>query len=389
MFRRSLFVFSFLATSSFAIHSSLAAYSQTNLTSDGFVQAAHTDPNLKNPWGMSFGPTTPFWVSDQHTGVATIYDGTGAPFPTASPLVVTIPQASGPVAGPTGQVFNSTGGFVLNTGGKTGAATFMFANLDGSIAAWNGTGSLTQAVQVVPSTTGSAYTGLAITSNGSGNFLLAANNATGNVDVFDANFAPATLQGNFTDPSVPANLHPFNVTTINGKVYVTYAVPGPEADEEPIGSGAVSVFDTNGNLLQSLIPNGSQVASPWGIAVATSNFGEFSNALLVGNFSDEDGFINAFDANTGSFLGTLNGANGQPINNADLWTLAFGNGAQGSDANALYFTAGIGDEEHGLFARITPSSGPAVPLPPAVVSAPLAAAVGLISARSRRIRRED
>jgi uncharacterized protein (TIGR03118 family) len=362
----------------------LGAYAQTNLTSDGFVSAANTDSNLKNPWGMAFNPTGgPFWISDQVTGVATVYDGGGAPFPAGSPLIVSIPSNAGTDVGPTGQVFNSSSDFALSSGGKSGPAVFLFANLDGSISAWNPTGTLTQSVKVASGSSGAVYTGLAIANNGSGNFLLAANNASGKIDVFDKNFAPATLSGTFTDPDVPANLHPFNVQNLNGKIYVTYAVPGEEADAVDVGSGAVSVFDTNGNLLQHLI-SGGQLASPWGVAIApASGFGEFNGALLVGNFNDEHGVINAFDANTGSFLGTISDTNGSPIENDDLWAIAFGNGTTGSDTHKLYLTAGLGDEEHGLFASISPAAS-AIPLPPALLSAPLAIAAGFASMRRRR-----
>ena len=194
-----------------AARAALGAYAQTNLTSDGFVSAANTDANLKNPWGMSFNPAGgPFWISDQVTGLATVYDGSGAPFPAGSPLVVSIPSAAGTDVGPTGQVFNGSTDFVLNSGGKTGPALFLFANLDGSISGWNQTGTLTQAVKVAAGTSPAVYTGLAIANNGSGNFLIAANNASVKIDFFAKNFAPATLSGNFTDPNVPASSSTFS-----------------------------------------------------------------------------------------------------------------------------------------------------------------------------------
>ena len=74
----------------------------TNLVSDGSVPAVTPDPDLKNPWGVAFGPTSPMWVSDNVTGVATLYTGAGAKLA----LTVAIPPVGS--ANPTGQVFNST-----------------------------------------------------------------------------------------------------------------------------------------------------------------------------------------------------------------------------------------------------------------------------------------
>jgi uncharacterized protein (TIGR03118 family) len=355
----------------------MPAYQQTNLVSDGFVPAPVIDPNLKNPWGMSFGPTTPFWVSDQAVGNATLYTGSGQ----IVPLVVTIPQAAAGPAGPTGQVFNGTTDFILPNQIK---GLFFFANLDGSISGWNQALGST-AVQVVASSPTAIYTGLAIGGNASGNFLYAANGLAGAIDVFDASFAPVTLAGTFTDPSVPAGLAPFNIQNLGGELYVAYAPPGPEADEAPVGTGAVSVFNTSGQLLRSLV-NGGPLGSPWGLALAPGNFGLFSNALLVGNFNDEDGVINAFDPLTGAFLGTIRDGSGQPIANPDLWALAFGTGAANSGkTDELFFTAGVGDEEHGLFGKIT-----ATGLPPSlallVVGAGATAAMG-VRQRGRHQRR--
>jgi len=364
------------------------AYVQTNLVSDGFVPATHTDPNLINPWGMSANPAGgPIWVSDQGTNRSTLYTGNGTPFPTASPLVVDIPHSATPPAGPTGQAFNSFSDFTLSSGGKSGQAAFFFANLDGSISGWNGSGDVTKAVTVVPKPAAgpAVYTGIAIgTGSGGEHRLFAANDAAGKIDVFDTSYNKVTTSGSFTDPAVPAGLSPFNVTNLGGKLYVTYAVPGPSADEVDLGSGAVSVFDTDGHLVQS-VAQGGQLASPWGVALAPANFGEFSNKLLVGNFNDEHGVINAFDPTTGAFLGTVKDKNGNVIANSDLWALMFGNNTNGASANTLFFTAGIGDEKHGLFGSITASSATAVPLPAAVYSAPIA---GLIAwGAMRRMRR--
>ena len=326
----------------------------TFLASQGFTPANTVDPNLINPWGMSFSPTSPFWVSNQGTGTTTLYTGNGTPSPQPNPLVVTIPgSASGP-SGPTGQAFNSTTSFHL---ANNNPAAFLFANLNGTISAWNG-GSGTTA-QVVAGTPGSAvYTGLALGSFGADNFIYAANHA-GGIDVFNQSFAPVTLGGNFTDPNLPADLSPFNIANIGGHLYVTYAQVGPDADEAPLGSGVVDIFNTDGSFLSRFVTGdlSNNVSSPWGITLAPAGFGVFGNAFLIGNFSDENGFINAFSSD-GTYLGMLT-VGSDPFNMPYLWSLGFRTGGPNIDPNALYFTAGIGDEEHGLFGELQAVPEPA------------------------------
>ncbi len=314
----------------------------TFLVSQGFAPAANVDPNLINPWGMSYSATSPFWISDQGTGVSTLYTGTGA----SVPLVVTIPGATG--AGPTGQAFVAGSGFQLTGGGN---AVFAFANLDGSISAWNG--GTTAAVQVT--TPDAVYTGLARGSSGGNNYLYAANNAAGTIDVFNQMFQPTTLAGSFTDPNLPAGLSPFNVANIGGQLFVTYAAGGDNADEQALGTGAVDVFSTDGTLI-GRFATGGNLLSPWGITQAASNFANLGGDILVGNFSDEDGFINIF-APDGTPLGLLT-MNGDTFNMPYLWALGFRTGGPGVDPNSLYITAGIGDEEHGLFAQLVPVPEP-------------------------------
>jgi uncharacterized protein (TIGR03118 family) len=206
--------------------------------------------------------------------------------------------------------------------------------------------------------------------------------------VLDTSFHLVDLGANaFKDPQVPAGLAPFNVKNLGGEIYVTYATPGPTADEAEVGTGAVAVFDTSGKLLRHLATGGA-LTSPWGMELAPANFGDFSNALLVGNFSEDHGEINAFNKNTGAFLGTLKGSDGNPINNSDLWALKVGTGLANTRTDTVYFTAGVGDEEHGLFGSISAAGGgpKPIPLPAAVWTAPLAGVIAVLAVRrSRRL----
>ena len=325
-----------------------SVYQQTNLTSDVPGLANNLDPNLQNPWGISFSNTSPFWASDQRTGVATLYNGAGVPQP-ATPLIVTIPPASGTGDGsPTGTVNNGTTDFKL-TPAANSAAVFMFATLNGNISGWNPAVNPTNAVNEV-TTAGAVYTGLALANNGVQNQLYAVDNAAGaghsTINVFGPTFAPATSAG-FVDPTLPAGFTPYNVQLINGKLFVTYEGPG--------SAGLINVFDTSGNLLQHFSAD-IHLSDPWGLALAPSTFGQFGGDLLVGNKAN--GEINAFDPTTGAFLGTLLNSSGQPIDNPGLWGLAFRSASSGFDPNTLFFTAGIGQVggniyTHGLFGEIT------------------------------------
>jgi uncharacterized protein (TIGR03118 family) len=322
-----------------------ASYIQTNLVSDVSGLATFTDPNLKNPWGMSAGPTSPFWVSDQATGLSTLYNAVGLP----QALVVTIPPSGLPPQGPTGQVFNSTAAsFAAPVGGK---ALFLFSTLGGTIEGWNG-GSGTTAQVLFTATDRAAYTGLALATSGGNDFLFAADFANAKIDVFNSTFVKQVLgAGAFTDPNLPAGYSPYNVQNINGKIYVEYALVDPvthRASTIP-NTGIVDVFDTSGGSLQRLVTL-THLDSPWGIALAPAGFGQFGGDLLVGNFGD--GRINAFDPISGGFLGTVSDANGNPLLNSGLWALSFHAAAPGFDPNVLYFNAGINNEADGLFGTI-------------------------------------
>lgn len=321
-----------------------AAYLQTDLVSDIPGLATITDPHLVNPWGLSHGPTTPFWVSDQGTGVATLYNvPSGGPVSQAG-LIVSIPTTATGPQGPTGQVFNPTSSFAVPSNGSP--ATFIFANLNGTISAWNGAaGTL---AQIAATTPGAVYTGLTL----AGTQLYAANGAQNRIDVFDGSFLAVTPAGGFVDPTLPAGFVPFNVQNIGGKIYVTYAPAGrPAQIAAGPGAGFVSVFDTNGNFQQRLI-SGGELASPWGITLAPSGFGQFGGDLLVGNFSFLASEINAFDPLTGQFLGSIPIDPGAAQSPGGLWSLAFGNAGNNGDPDTLFFTDGIDGEQHGLFGSI-------------------------------------
>lgn len=343
-------------------------FQQTNLASDIPGLAAVTDPNLKNPWGMSFSATSPFWVSNQGSNNSTLYNGAGTP----QALVVTVPTTGAGPQGPTGQVFNGGSNFALTPGNP---ARFIFATLSGEIAGWNPAVSPTTAVVQFAATDRAVYTGLANATVGGSDFLYAADFGNGKIDVFNSSFQKTTLAGSFTDPNVPAGYSPYNIQNINGKLYVEYAKVDPvtRRASEDLNQGLVDVFDLNGNLTQRLVTN-TNLSSPWGVTLAPSGFGAFGGALLVGNFGD--GRINAFDPITGAFLGALSDALGQPIENDGLWAIKFRDAASGFDPNALFFVAGINDEADGLFGRIT-----AVPEPSTYLL--LSIGIGLVAIRSR------
>ena len=347
------------------------SFTQTNLVSDIPGMAANTDPNLKNPWGVAFSGTSPFWTSDQGTGLSTLYSATGVP----QGLVVTIPGSAAPPTGPTGQVFNTASGFLINGNAK---ATFIFDNLNGSISAWN-PGAGTTAVVQASSTTGAIYTGLAQnTSTNFGSVLYAANSAPGGgIDVYNSSWMRVSLGGSaFIDPNAITGFVPFNVQSIGADLFVTYASLGPGG--VPMPGGYVDEFDADGNFIKR-IATGGDLFAPWGITRAPASFGPFSNDLLIGNFGN--GEILVYNPMTDAFIGTIDGKNGQPLVNDFLWALETRTGGANTNLNAVYFTAGINDEKDGLFGEITASPSP-VPEPATIVDA----AFGLITFALYKIR---
>jgi uncharacterized protein (TIGR03118 family) len=316
------------------------SFSVVPLVSDQPGVAPVTDPDLVNAWGLTAGPTSPWWVSDNGTNKSTLYRGTDG---AKQGLVVRVD------GGPTGAVFNPTTGFVLPTGGK---ALFLFDSEDGKVRAWNGAQGTT-AIVVANLGEGAIYKGLAIASTAAGPRLYAADFHNARVDVFDGSFGHV-VPGGFVDPALPSGYAPFGIQTIGDRVFVTYAQQDADAEDEVAGQGKgfVDAYDTAGNLLGRVAQHG-QLNAPWGLAIAPDSFGGFAGDLLVGNFGD--GQINAYEElGNGHFehRGELRDASGKSLSIDGLWALQVGMGGNNAPVGALFFTAGPDDETHGLFGRI-------------------------------------
>jgi uncharacterized protein (TIGR03118 family) len=331
-----------LAALSFsAVTARADTYSWTNLQSDIAGVAARTDPNLVNPWGVAVpSPNGPIWVSDNGTGVSTLYRPDG----TALSLVVTIPTSARNKDGgnPTGLVFNGTPFFKVTKNGNSAPAFFIFVSEDGSISGWNPTLDQTHAIIAVDNGTNNGtnravYKGATLGVANGHNFLYVTNFHSGHVETYNENFQQVNPNA-FADPNIPAGFAPFGIQNLRGHIYVTYALQNKERHDDVAGpgNGFVDVFDTSGNLIRRLISHGN-LNSPWGLAIV-------EDKLWVGNFGD--GRINNYDPTTGTFIETLMKSDGTPLEFNGLWSLLpLGKG--------VYFTAGIADEAHGLFGLIT------------------------------------
>jgi uncharacterized protein (TIGR03118 family) len=351
-----------------------SAFSLTSLVADTAGPAGNTDVHLVNPWGLSIAAgTAPAWVANNGSGSSTLYDGDGKAQPHAAPLVVTFLSAG---FDPTGIISNaSSTDFALTAGGKTGVAKFIFSGEGGMIAGWAPSVDGAHAITTYTDANGAVYKGLATAQKGGSSFLYATDFHNAKVDVFDATFAKqATSAAAFTfaDPAVPAGYAPFGIQAIaNGtggatQIYVTYAQQkGPDNHDENDGAGLgyVDIFDTNGQLIKQLIAKGA-LNAPWGLALAPSDFGTLSKALLVGNFGD--GVINGYDAATGAFIGSVTDSTGAALKTPGLWGIAFGNDANNQPHNTLFFAAGTNDEANGLYGRIDLGAAPVLNAPPVV-----------------------
>lgn len=334
-----------------ALAQTSSTYVQTNIISDGAtVKALVTDPTLINPWGVSVGPA--IWIDKAGSGSVAVDTAAGTIAAPSLPSVTIPAAAPAPAQGsPSGTVYNSNNAIFDIPGGTS--ALFLFGTLDGTIAAWNVSNG-TQAVTVVNNSTKASYTDIALDTNATGTFLLAANFKQRTVDVFDSTFAAHALTGSFADPTLPAGYSPFGIHSIGENVYVTYAqVNATTGESVGAGLGYVNEFDNNGNFI-ARVASQSVLNAPWGMALAPAGFGSFGGDLLIGNFGD--GVINAFDPKTFALIGSLNTSAGTPIANIGLWEMFFGqNSGQTTtlgDPHTLYFAAGINGEKGGLFGSI-------------------------------------
>jgi uncharacterized protein (TIGR03118 family) len=330
-------------------------YTQTNLVSNLSGVAAVTDPNLANAWGLSRSSTGDWWVSDNTSGLSTLYSGTTGAI---TPLVVAIPPSNpntSSTGSPTGTVFNGTADFAIATGKP---ALFLFATEDGTISGWNPGVNPVKAILAVNEGAASVFKGLAIAQasiNGPlGYYLYAANFRKGQVSVYNTFFQHNTVaEANFARYQAPKGFAPFNVQNIGNDIYVAYAKQDAAKHDEIDGAGLgfVAVFTTEGCLIQVLEP-GPWFNAPWGLAVAPSDFGAYSHDVLVGNFGS--GEILAFDPVSGSYRGKIRDAKNNPIQIPGLWGLSFGNGTvAGGPATTLFFGAGPDNEANGLFGTLT------------------------------------
>ena len=325
-----------------------------------------TDAGLVNAWGISYSPTSPFWVSSNGGGTSTLYkvDPT-TQATTKVPLTVTIPGA-GSV---TGQVFNGSAS-------QFNGDAFLFVSEDGTVSGWRG--SLGTTAETLASMSG-IYKGAAIASMGGNSYLYAADFGRGSIDVFKGNAGATNLTGSFTDTALPTGYSPFNVQMLAGSLFVTYAQrePGSTDETDGAGLGFVDRYDLQGNLL-GRVASGGVLNAPWGLAIAPSSFGALAGSLLVGNFGD--GHISAYDLATDSFMGQVDGTDGNPLAIDGLWGLSVGNNGGAGSSQSLYFTAGPSDESHGLFGVMQ-----AVPEPGSVAMF----VAGLLLLGRRLVRRED
>mgnify|MGYP000920414374 CR=1 FL=1 len=331
-----------------------AGYKQFNLVSDIAGVAPKRDRRLVNPWGISASPTGPWWISDNESSVTTAYNRVGVPVRNQnSKFDVAIPSPANQrgEGKPTGIVYNPTDDFVL-IGDFSAPARFIIVTEEGLITGWNSNLSDGVALTMVDNSgAGAKYTGVALLTGQAGSVLAVANFAQGVVELYDRDLQLTRV---FMDDTVGEDYAPFNVQNVDGFLYVAFALRSDDGDEVAgPGLGFVDVYTPDGEFQYRFVTHGV-LNAPWAIVHAPSNFGDFSGAILVGNFGD--GRISAFDEGTGELLGQLSNKRGEPLEIEGLWGLAFGNGAEAGRTNWLYFAAGIDDEAHGLFGRITAQS---------------------------------
>jgi uncharacterized protein (TIGR03118 family) len=333
------------------------------------VAASKTvDANLQNPWGIAVGPGLPFWIADNNSNLATLYSGTGEietqeVTGSASTGVAIPASAAGVQANPTGQVYNGSGSFLIQTTKGQETAQFLFSGEGGLITAWaidSGSTAVTAYDDGIKNGTNHAvYKGLALGTVNGATFLYATDLHNNKVDVFDTNFdLPADMQGKFVDPNIPKGFVPFGIVAVGSQLYVTYAMQDAAKHDETTGAGLgyVDVFDFSGNFV-SRFASGGVLNAPWGIAVAPTGFASLAGDVLIGNFGD--GKISIFTPNgtqLATSVGPLTGSNGQALSFPGLWSLAFGNGDSDKPSTTLFYTAGFANQTDGVFGSITASS---------------------------------
>lgn len=346
-------------------------YRQMNLVSNlPELNPQIVDPLMLDAWGISLRPAGQgghFWISNAGSGNTTLYVGDvpGVPLYQDNLRVIDIPNSAlyanlpDTTSQPTGQVFSGWGDntdFNLNSFGGNGPAKFLFCGLEGTIAGWRD--GMPQAVTVIDrSSEGAMYTGMAVTTNTNGNRILACNINLERLEMYDQNFNEIAIPaGKFKDPTVPITHVPYNITALNGKLYMGWAHIGDDPGEEDLypGYGYISEFDNEGNLLRSF-EHTLELNGPWGMAVAPADFGEFSGKLLATQFGS--GRVAAWDLETGEFEGVMRDVDGNPIEIDGIWGATFGNGLSLGYANRLYVTAGPNGEEDGLFASLRTAIG--------------------------------
>lgn len=343
----------------------LRDFTQVNLVdNNGEYHATHTDPTLMNAWGLAFSSGGTAWVNSQAGHVSEVYTADGALVP-ARPAV-RIPSPTDTMGGlPTGVVFAGGKGFRLSNGGT---AAFIFVGVDGVLSGWNGAAG-NNAIRMKDLSSTSAFTGLAISSWGTNNYIYAADFRGGKILVWDTGFAPVSMP--FHDPGIPSGYSPFNIQAVGTWLFVTYAKVGPDGEDQAgLGNGFVSIFKPDGSFVRRFASRGP-LNSPWGVTAAGNNFLEdndmaegdddmddhggsgkgghhhqdLDSVMLVGNFGD--GRINAYSLN-GRFLGQLQ-SHKHTIVIEGLWALSFAPTTSTVDQRRLYFTAGPDDEKDGLF----------------------------------------
>jgi uncharacterized protein (TIGR03118 family) len=361
---------SFGSTSATADPPATSSFTDTALVADNTAVVATVttiDANLQNPWGIAVAPGLPFWIADNNSNLSTLYSGTGqnetSTITGSNAVGITIPSsAAGVQPNPTGQVYNGTGGFLIPTTNGQETALFIFDGEGGTIVGWAKDSGATAVTAyddgIANGAQHAVYKGLALGTVNGATYLYATDLHNNKVDVFDTTFSkPAAMQGKFIDPTIPAGFVPFGIATVDGQLYVTFAMQDTAKHDEVTGAGLgyVDVFDLSGNFVSRFASAGA-LNAPWGIAMAPTGFGSFSGDVLIGNFGD--GTVNIFMPN-GSLatdVGQLAVANGGTFTIPGLWSLEFGNGDPDKPLTTLFYTAGFADQTDGVFGSVALSA---------------------------------